>query len=357
MCFVAPLPPPYGGIAHWLTLILGHARAIGVDGWFIIDTAPRWRSVTKRNLLVRVMGGGAQLVRDAITFFGVLRTENIDVVHLTSSGSIGVVRDWLISSISSACGKPLIYHVHHGKIPAVVENGSLEWRLTRKVMLRAAKVILLDIASMRALREAAPDIDSIVVPNCVAHGQMPERAEEQNQDVKTVLFLGWVVPTKGISELLESWSRLQPKGWKLDLVGPVEEAYRDYLLRKFPSSSVFFEGELPHDDAMRRMSGCDLFVLPSHTEGFPNVVLEAMALARPIIASSVGAIPEMLGDGAGVLVDAGSVDSLATALGSVMRDDSLRSRMGLVGRKKARECYGVDIVFHAYLSIWRAACK
>ena len=65
-----------------------------------------------------------------------------------------------------------------------------------------------------------------------------------------------------------------------------------------------------HDDAMRMLANAEIFVLPSHTEGFPNAVLEAMALAKAIIASRVGAIPEMLADECGLLIEAKDVSGL-----------------------------------------------
>lgn len=356
VCFVAPLPPPYGGIAHWLTLVLGHARAVGWGGWFVVDIAPRWRSVTKRGLVLRVIGGCAQLARDAALLLKVLLTKNVDVIHVTSSGSFSVGRDYLVSWISKAFGTPFVYHVHHGKLPSVVSANSLEWRLARKVMLRAAKVILLDMGSMKAVKASAPGVDAVVVSNCIDHSQLPEPQDlSQGRAVKTVLFLGWVVPTKGVAELLECWSKLRPEEWRLELVGPVDPAYRDHLIRKFPADNVVFVGEVSHDEAMRRMSRCDLFALPSYTEGFPNVVLEAMALARPIIATNVGAIPEMLAGNAGVVVDARSVDSLAGALETAMSDDYFRSVIGVNAKKKAQESYGVDVVFNAYLDVWRTA--
>lgn len=98
-------------------------------------------------------------------------------------------------------------------------------------------------------------------------------------------------------------------------------------------------------------------VLPSHTEGFPNVVVEAMGIGKPVIATRVGAIPEMLADGCGLLVPVQDAGALAVALGQVMGDARLRHALAEKARARATERYSLDVVFSQYLTIWReAAC-
>src|SRR5690606_6695787 len=137
-----------------------------------------------------------------------------------------------------------------------------------------------------------------VIPNCVDFSDLPFN-ERKLSDEKIALFVGWVVPSKGIAELLTSWNVIKPLNWRLNIIGPGSPDYIDSLKRQFSGSGVEFIGELPHDVAMRAIAACDVFVLPSYTEGFPNVILEAMALSRAIVATEVGAIPEMLSDGCG----------------------------------------------------------
>ena len=77
------------------------------------------------------------------------------------------------------------------------------------------------------------------------------------------------------------------------------------------------------------LSASDVFVLPSYTEGFPNVIIEAMAMGKPIIATSVGAIPEMLDEGCGVVVPPKDADSLQKALQKVCNFDSDCGRLSV----------------------------
>jgi glycosyltransferase involved in cell wall biosynthesis len=104
---------------------------------------------------------------------------------------------------------------------------------------------------------------------------------------------------------------------------------------------------------MERMAKCDLFVLPSHTEGFPNVILEAMSFGCAIIATDVGAIPEILEDGAGMLFKSQNSDSLIGVLNKVLYDSNLRNHMGICAQKKVFDKFTIDIAFNAYMKIWK----
>jgi glycosyltransferase involved in cell wall biosynthesis len=297
------------------------------------------------------LGGGIQLLRDVVRLGSALRSSRFDVIHLTTSGHLAAVRDLAVSYVANLFGVPLVYHIRFGRIPAIAKAGALEWRLIRKVMERAASVITIDAATFAAVQAHAPKASVCLIPNCVNVAELPT-AQSTASDQKIALFLGWVVPTKGIGELADAWSRLKPLGWKLDIVGPVDEAYRSHLQAQFSLDTVSFHGQLSHREAMERMADCDLFILPSYTEGFPNVVVEAMALGKPIIATAVGAIPEMLEGGAGILVESRSAEQLGAAIQRVINDLALRKQLGERAQEKAMNKYTIDVVFGAYVSLW-----
>lgn len=100
---------------------------------------------------------------------------------------------------------------------------------------------------------------------------------------------------------------------------------------------------IPHvNDAMQFISGLDVGVLCSLTEGFPNVILEYMRLARPVIASRVGGIPEVVQDGeTGLLVAAGDAPGLAQAIVRLAHDRTLCERMGQAGLEVVRRNYDI----------------
>jgi glycosyltransferase involved in cell wall biosynthesis len=334
-------------------MVVNHASTNGDARIAVIDTAPTWRSIHSNGIFVRGVGGTLQLLRDSFRLVRALVGRRFYAIHLTTSGHLAVVRDLVVAYTSTRFGVALVYHIRFGRIPKIAKADSLEWKLLRRVMLRAAKVVLIDQETFSAVRSAAPSVRAVLVPNCVDISSLPAVNISREQE-KTVLFVGWVVPTKGVGELIEAWVKLGSTGWRLDIVGPCDRTYEAALVRRFAPEGVRFIGELSHEETMVRMARCDLFVLPSYTEGFPNVVAEAMALGRPIVATEVGAIPEMLSGDAGLLVKSKDPMALSEAMGRAMGDANLRRRIGDQALAKAKKMYSIDVVFGSYLQIWRS---
>jgi glycosyltransferase involved in cell wall biosynthesis len=222
----------------------------------------------------------------------------------------------------------------------------------RAAIAMADTVVPIDSATERALRAHAPATQVARVPNCMDFTALPVTSVPDDGD-RVLMFLGWLTPAKGLAELLEAWNRVRPSGWRLVVAGPGSEAYRRELLDTYRPAAVEFVGELTHESALRALASAAAFVLPSHTEGFPNSVLEAMALGRAIVATDVGAIPEMLADGCGIVVPPRDVDQLTAALQRVLGDAELRSEMGKRARRRAVTVYAIGPVFEQYLTIWR----
>lgn len=355
LCFIVPLPPPYGGISHWATLIYGRATRSKNIEISILDTAPRWRGIHNRSVFYRAIGGAFQLFRDVLALFCRLSFKRYTVLHLATSGSLAVIRDCCIAIIARIFRVSFIYHLHFGRVPDLAARSNIEWRLLLFVMNLAEKVIAIDFQTYSVISEFSSRIKVALVPNCVDIESLP--IATASDEVRTVVFLGWVVETKGIEELLEAWSRIDICGWRLKIVGPCDAIYKEFLLSRFKALNVDFIGELPHSEAMKVLTSCDLFVLPSYTEGFPNVVLEAMALGKAVVATKVGAIPEMLASECGSLVEVKDVDGLQASIQSLMLNPSRRISMGLNALKRANESYSLDVVFNQYHDIWVKAAE
>jgi len=92
------------------------------------------------------------------------------------------------------------------------------------------------------------------------------------------------------------------------------------------------------------MREIDVFVLPSLTEGTPNAIIEAMAHAKPIIATAVGGIPDVVSEEIGILVPANDVDALGAAILRLSTDSDLRREMGLAARKKYEQLFTAEAV-------------
>lgn len=139
---------------------------------------------------------------------------------------------------------------------------------------------------------------------------------------RTLLFVGSLTRDKGILDLLKSFEQLARTQSDVDLViagsGVEEPACRKAAERL--GDRITMTGYLPHDQLSRWMAACDALVLPSCHEGTPNVVLEALASGRRVVATSVGGIPDVLRDPElGELIPPNDEAALSSALERVLR--------------------------------------
>jgi glycosyltransferase involved in cell wall biosynthesis len=142
-------------------------------------------------------------------------------------------------------------------------------------------------------------------------------------DPPHVLFAGRLSPEKGIEELIAA-----TEGMNLVVAG-------DGPLRHLVPDALGF---VPHEELERLYDRAAVVVLPSHREGLPLCVLEAMVHGRPVVATRVGGIPELVEDGVtGFLVEPGDVPGLRAALERLLADPKLRRRLGRAARKRVAE--------------------
>jgi glycosyltransferase involved in cell wall biosynthesis len=145
---------------------------------------------------------------------------------------------------------------------------------------------------------------------------------------------------KGVDILLRSIPIiLKEQNVTLDIVGtgPRLEQYQALSRKLGLEKSVTFRGFIPHDQMPERYLNADLFVFPSRRESFGLVLAEAMAAGLPVVSTSVGAIPEVVGDGkTGMLVLPDDPEKFARAVNFLLDDPELMKKMGLAGKQKVR---------------------
>ena len=138
--------------------------------------------------------------------------------------------------------------------------------------------------------------------------------------------------------------------------GPLERELKELAAKLALGESVRFWGQRRHEEIPRWMNAVDLFCLPSIREGCPNVLLEALASGKPVVASRVGGIPELVGDHNAVLVPPGEPEALAAALRTAIAAswDQRQLRESVQGFSWDA---GAAALFHAALEAlaWREA--
>jgi glycosyltransferase involved in cell wall biosynthesis len=173
-----------------------------------------------------------------------------------------------------------------------------------------------------------------------------------------VLSIGRFVAEKGHRHLLEAAARIERTRpgvhWVLVGAGELEAALPREAQALGLASQVHFTGW--RDDVPDVLAVADVFVLPSVNEGFGRVVVEAMAMARPVVATAVGGVPEIVRDGeTGVLVPASDPRALADTVRSLLDDPARAARLGAAGRACAESRFSltahVDAVERVYTEV------
>jgi glycosyltransferase involved in cell wall biosynthesis len=180
------------------------------------------------------------------------------------------------------------------------------------------------------------------------------------------LFVGNLEPRKNLSRLIEAFGRLRARraaaaaagGRPLQLVlvgtrGWLYSSIFATVATQGAPPDIVFTGYVPARDLPALYAGAECFVFPSLYEGFGLPVLEAMAAGTPVVASRVGAIPEVAGDAA-LLVDARRPDELAAAIEAVVGDPALRERLASRGRARAK-LFTWEAVARQTLAVYESA--
>jgi len=175
-------------------------------------------------------------------------------------------------------------------------------------------------------------------------------------DAPLIAEVGRLCDVKGQRELIEAVARVPGArvvlvGVDLEEGGAFEQTLRDRAEELGTSDRVVFAGY--RDDAARVVAAADVFALPSWTEGLPLVVLEAMALGRPVVATPVGGTPELVVDEeTGLLVPPRDVAALAAALTRVLGDAALGRRLGEAGRRRVAEHFSAEATSREVLALY-----
>jgi colanic acid/amylovoran biosynthesis glycosyltransferase len=166
------------------------------------------------------------------------------------------------------------------------------------------------------------------------------------QDRLTILMVGRLMPGKGLPILLEALRELGERGMAVRLVvvgdGPARADAEALAARLGIAADVEFTGAVGQDEIRMRYAAADVFCLPSFAEGIPVVLMEAMAMELPVVATAIMGIPELVTDGVhGRLVPPGRVDCLADALAELLADPQRRAAMGRAGREQVLAAFDV----------------
>jgi len=295
----------------------------------------------------------------------IFRSEKLDIIHDVQSLGYGLL-------LAKGFGRPVVTTVHH---PLTIDYAaSLErdcnfkehyytvlfypLKMQRRVINRLDRVIT---SSEETAREIArsfrvpPEKIRNVYNGLETEFLRPGNGE--NRVPRRLLFVGNTDDTKkGIIYLLKAMTLL-PEEVTLTIVdqGKPHKTYAPGMVEEWGlSSRVTFTGRVPTEILRALYREAEAAVLPSLYEGFGLPAAEAMACETPVVATNVGALPEVVGgEGSGILVPPRDPGALAAAIQKILADPEGRMRMGQLGRRRVEELFTWKKVAERTVNVYR----
>lgn len=217
-------------------------------------------------------------------------------------------------------------------------------RATRGVVERYVCVSQ-DVAEFTRVRLGLSAERVAVIPNGIDWRRFAEATPKNFAELglphgrRWIAYIGRLEPQKGVAELVEHSRRCLAQLPDYDLLlvgdGPLRAQLERDARRAGAASRVHFVGW--RDDVPQIMQASEMVILPSRWEGMPNVILEAMAAGKPVVATATEGVVELLGEGAAAQsVPAGDYDSFAQRIVELAADDAGRRRLGAANQLRAR---------------------
>lgn len=290
-----------------------------------------------------------------------------DVIH---SHSPPPLPSYYAAKASHKAGMPFLITYHCDlEIPSRI--GSLVTEVYRRTygastIKRADRVIATSntyAATSRTVWNATPE----VIPNMVDVRRFNPRIDgseirdglKLRRDRETVLFVGRLARHKGIEHLLEGAREIDAN---FLIVGSseFEQKYREMARKLDLGDKVFFAGKVTEKDLPKYYAASDLLVLPSvsRLEAFGIVALEAMATGKPVVISDIPGVREVITNGReGLLAEPVNPKDLAEKISILLRDDKMRTEMGINARKKVEESFSVEKVVDEIEKLYMSVVK
>ncbi len=253
---------------------------------------------------------------------------------------VGFFRDSFFAFLMKINRKPIIFHLHNRGIHKLIKNPI--YRLLYNFTLRNSTLIHLSkkLLDEEILLNDFNNVKTYVVPNTIPENLVRTESEMGKREKIHILFLSNYLPQKGLMELLEAILLLIKSnpidGIELHTYGAIYNTSYFNRCKLFVenhqlSDIITIHGPLYGNRKREIFAYADIFIFPSYFEEecFPLSILEAMNAKLPIIATKIGAIPEMLEDNRdGLLVDPNNPIQISEKLKSLIENAELRTKLG-----------------------------
>ena len=302
------------------------------------------------------LGRLARLVASPFGLAAAILRNRAAIVHLnTSLNAKAYWRDLAYLLVARLCGARVVLQKHGGTLRGFCRNGVMA-AFVRATMRLADAIVVLSRAEMSEYR----GIGNVVhLPNGIDCAPYLRYNRSLPEGALRLVYVGRIAPGKGLSEILEALALLRKEHPRLDPALVVAGSGPDEAKLKIQAKAlgvhrfVRFAGPTCGEEKVRLLARSDVLLLPSHSEGLPYALLEAMAAGVVPVVTPVGAIPEVVQDGVhGRIVPVGDAAAIASALARLASDRVLLARMSAACRGRIAAAYSIERLAEGFSSLY-----
>ena len=341
-----------GGIASWTRKYIKDFPQIEYE-LILIASDPK-RKAGNLSIFQRILSGMMALRRIMKEVCHAINKGKIDILHKTTSGSIGALSDWEIGRYCRRKGTKNILHCRYGCIPEVLEKGGFIGWLTLKSMQQFDQIWVLDKRTYKYLKHR-DDVKAeiILTPNCI---DVQPNIKINPKSYTNIAFIGNLYETKGVLELIDAIKKV-PTEIQLHIVGDGDELIKKQISEhagNLYGNRVRCYGRLPNNEAVEFMKKIDILALPTYYpfEAFPISILEAMSLGKLVISTRRAAIGDMLttedGRECGVFVREKNIDDIVNAIHWAYSNKKDADELCKLAYQKVYSSYRTEVVYKLY---------
>jgi glycosyltransferase involved in cell wall biosynthesis len=330
---IGPLPPPMGGdTRHFATLVSDLTAHHGFDVRVIDTSRGSEHSNWCSNLLVSLRA----MARIAV------QLPRVDVVSYHASDRGMFLFGPVVVALCKLADTPSILRVFGGSFgDAYRSQSEIRKAVTRRTLLSCDVILLQTKRAVRDIQSRARAnviwFSTYIEPSVRAPGPKPAASPAAGKRCSRLVFLGHLWRTKGIETLLES-AALLPDDCTIDIYGPTDE-YSPQQIDERGAGRVRYRGLLTHEQVDDILWEYDCLVLPTFHpgEGYPGVIAEAFAHELPVVTTNWLAIPEIVDEECGVLIEPNNTDAFVAAVAALHDDPERWIRMKAAAGVRARQ--------------------
>jgi glycosyltransferase involved in cell wall biosynthesis len=300
--------------------------------------------------------------RALVQFWGLAKRGQVDLLHIQLSWRGSTYRKLVLAAAARYLTIPYVVHLHSGQFDSFwSECGPFLRRKIDRLFVNSVAVVVLGNYWGHLVAGRLPSVQRKleILPNASALPPALPKADPRSGKI-VITFLGRLGPEKGTPQLIKALAKLAHRtDWSATIAGDGEVTFsRSHVRQLGIADRVDIPGWLDPTATAALLRRTGIFVLPSFIENLPMVIIEAFAYGLAVIATPVGAVPEVVDHARnGLLVPAGEVDALAGALTRLLDDEGLRLRLGETARRDHAERYEINSYATRLLSIWRRGAR